>query len=64
MEFEVEIKETLSRTIRLEADSEDEAYKKVKNSYQQEEIVLDNDDYVETEFFVTPLVTNRNENNH
>ncbi len=47
--FEFEIQELLSRIIEVEAQNEDEAYLKVKEMYQKEEIVLDNSDCVETE---------------
>lgn len=48
--FKIEVKETLSRTIEIEANSADEAFLKIQNLYKNEEIVLDADDYVETEF--------------
>lgn len=48
--FKIEVKETLSRIVEIEANSYDEAYFKVKEMYNSEEIVLDADDYIETEF--------------
>lgn len=48
--FKIEIKETLSRVIEIEANSADEAFSKIENLYKNEEIVLDADDYFETEF--------------
>ncbi|HPK08927.1 MAG: DpnD/PcfM family protein [Ignavibacteriae bacterium] len=48
--FKIEVKETLSRIIEIEAISEDEAYFKVKEMYRNEEIVLDENDFVETDF--------------
>lgn len=48
--FRIEVKETLSRTIEIEANSMDEAYSKVREMYRDEEIVLDSEDYIETEF--------------
>jgi len=48
--FKIEIKETLSRIIEIEANSVDGAFSKIENLYKNEEIVLDADDYVETEF--------------
>jgi hypothetical protein len=48
--FKIEVKETLSRIIEIEANSADEAFSKIQDSYNKEEIVLDADDYVETEF--------------
>jgi hypothetical protein len=48
--FKIEVKETLSKIIEIEANSVDEAFSKIKDLYKKEEIVLDSDDYVETEF--------------
>ncbi|MBK9246969.1 MAG: DpnD/PcfM family protein [Ignavibacteria bacterium] len=48
--FKIEVIETLSRTIEIEANSMDEAYSKVREMYRDEEIVLDSDDYIDTEF--------------
>lgn len=47
--FKIEVKETLSRIIEIEAYSNDEAVLKVKEMYQKEEIVLSSDDFVTTE---------------
>jgi len=47
--FEFEIQEVLSRNIEIKARTEDEAFQKVKEMYQKEEIVLDSSDYVDTE---------------
>lgn len=47
--YQIEIKEFLSRTIEIEANSVEEAVSMVKNHYQHEEIVLDSDDCVTTE---------------
>jgi hypothetical protein len=47
--FEFEVKEMLSRIIEITAENENEAYEKVKEMYQNEEIVLDNTDYLDTE---------------
>ncbi len=47
--FEFEIKELLARTIEIKARTEDEAFQKIKEMYQKEEIVLDSSDYVDTE---------------
>ena len=49
-EFEIEIKETLSRIIEIKAKSENDAFLKVKKMYNNEEIVLDDSDFVDTEF--------------
>ena len=48
--FKIEVKETLSRIIAIEANSADEAFSKIQDLYKKEKIVLDADDYVETEF--------------
>ena len=48
--FKIEVKETLSRIIKIEANSAEEAFLKIQNLYKNEELVLDADDYVETEF--------------
>ena len=47
--FEFEIKELLSRLVKVKANTEDEAYLKVKEMYQKEEIVLESSDYMDTE---------------
>lgn len=48
--FKIEVKETLSRIIEIEANSDDEAFSKIKELYKKEEIVLDAEDYINTEF--------------
>jgi hypothetical protein len=48
--FKIEVKETLSRIIEIEASSKDEALLKIEELYRKQEIVLDADDFVETEF--------------
>lgn len=48
--FKIEVKATLSRVIEIEANSADEAFLKIQDLYNKEEIVLDANDYVETEF--------------
>lgn len=47
--YTIEIQETLSRIIEIEASSAEEAIYKVKQMYREEEIVLGGDDYVLTE---------------
>lgn len=61
MNFEVEIEETLSKIIRIEAISERAAYEKIKNDYRQCNIVLDSNDYVSTKFIVKPINANESE---
>jgi len=48
--FKIEVKETLSRIIEVEADSIESAFSIVQDKYKVEEIVLDNDDFVDVEF--------------
>ena len=47
--FEIEVQEILSRVIRIEAENQSDALLKVKEKYRNEEIVLDANDYKETE---------------
>lgn len=46
-QFEIEIEEILQRAIKVEADSEEEAIRIVKEKYRNEEIVLDELDFKE-----------------
>jgi hypothetical protein len=48
--FKIEVKETLSRIIEIDANSIDEALDDVKKIYKKEEIILDSDDFIEVEF--------------
>lgn len=48
--FDVEIVETLARTITVEAQDELDARLLVEEMYRGEEIVLDSGDFVEVEF--------------
>lgn len=48
--FKIEVKETLSRIIEIQADSNEEALLKIEDLYKKQEIVLDADDFIETEF--------------
>ena len=43
--FTVEIKETLTRIIEVEAENVDSALSEIKSKYKNEEIVLTSDDY-------------------
>lgn len=47
--YQVEINETLSRVVEIEAENESDAISKIKDLYRQEKIVLDSDDYLDTE---------------
>ena len=57
--FKFEIQEILSRIIEVEAKNEDEAYLKVKEMYNKEEIVLDSSDV--TNFNIKKVLTDYNE---
>ena len=47
--YQIEITETLQRVVELKAKSGEDAYAKVKKMYDDEEIVLDNSDYIDTD---------------
>lgn len=49
-EIEIEITETLSRIVSVKASDYSEALGIVKDMYNNEEIVLDSGDYVDTDF--------------
>lgn len=51
-EFAIEVIETLSRIEYVEAESEDEALKRVRTMYFDEGIVLDSSDWMSTDFYV------------
>ena len=48
--YNVEITETLRRTVTVEARDYDEAISKVRNAWRQSEYVLDADDFLEAGF--------------
>lgn len=48
--FEIEITELLSRIIKIEAHNKNEAIIKAIDMYRNEEIILDNSDYLTTEY--------------
>lgn len=50
--YHIEIQETLVRVVGVEALSLDSAIVQVQEMYNNEEIVLDSDDYMDTEFLV------------
>lgn len=50
--YKIEITETLQRQIEIEANSKEEAERIAKQKYQNEEIVLSSDDYVDTSISV------------
>ncbi|MDD2284071.1 MAG: DpnD/PcfM family protein [Paludibacter sp.] len=47
--FEIEIREVLSRVIKVESKNQTDAILKVQEMYRNEEIVLDSGDYLETD---------------
>ena len=47
--YKIEIQEHLSRIIKIEASSAEEAIDKAREMYRAEEIVLGGDDWVKTE---------------
>lgn len=48
--FIIEITETLQKQIQVDADSEEDAIYKIKNQYNQSIIVLDESNYIDTQF--------------
>lgn len=50
--FCIEVKETLSQLVEVTADTTDEALSLVKHRYQNEEIVLEADSHIATDFSV------------
>ncbi|MDY0266380.1 MAG: DpnD/PcfM family protein [Methanimicrococcus sp.] len=50
MKYQIEITETLQKTINVESENFESALEKVKRLYQHGEIVLDSNDFVDTEF--------------
>ena len=49
MEYLIEIKETLSKQLKVEANSAEEAICKVKKQYRDSKIILTADDFVDYE---------------
>lgn len=58
--YKIEITETLQRQIEVEASSKEEALKKIKEQYQNQEIVLNENDYVDTEYSYIEKIKNKN----
>lgn len=50
MKYKVQITETLQKIIEVDASNENEAILNVKEKYKKEDIVLDETDYIDTEF--------------
>lgn len=53
MEFQIEITETLQKTITVEAINLEDALMKARSQYENETIVLDSDDFVDVEFDIS-----------
>ena len=52
MKLKVEITEILQKTVEVEANDFNEALLLIKNKYKNEEIVLDDTNYIDAEFKV------------
>lgn len=50
MKFNIEITETLQKTIEIEAETEQEALDKVEQHYWGGDIYLNSEDYTDTQF--------------
>ncbi|MDD3922550.1 MAG: DpnD/PcfM family protein [Endomicrobiaceae bacterium] len=48
--FKIEIQETLSKIVDIEADSIEEALQIAESKYKEEKIILDSSNYVDTDF--------------
>ena len=46
--YTIEITETLQKQVKIKANSQEEAERKVREQYQNNEIVLDSNDYIDT----------------
>jgi hypothetical protein len=55
IKYEVEILETLSRTIDVEAATPDEALYIVKERYRKEDIVLESNDFFDVDFIIKSI---------
>lgn len=51
MIFKIEVRETSSRIVEIEAESSEQAIDFVRNDYENEKIVLDAEDFEDYEFF-------------
>ena len=52
--FKIEITETLQKQVEVEADTEEDAISKIRNQYYQSNIVLDESNYIDTQFDLFP----------
>ncbi len=50
--YSIEVLEVLSRIVEVEASDEEDAIEQVRQMYRKCDIVLDDSDYIETEFSV------------
>ena len=50
--YSIEVLEVLSRIVEVEASDKEDAIERVRQKYRKCEIVLDDSDYIETEFSV------------
>lgn len=48
--YKVEITETLQKTIEVEADNKEDALHKLMKMYKNEEVILDDNDFVDLDF--------------
>ncbi|MGP5010447.1 DpnD/PcfM family protein [Psychrobacter glacincola] len=48
--FQIEIVETLSNIVEVNAENEQEALSKVRDMYRNEEVILYADDFIDTKF--------------
>lgn len=55
----VEITETLQRQVIIEAKSYEEAQSKAKQQYDEEIIILNENDYIDTEFTVVSRIKDK-----
>lgn len=57
--YKMEITETLQHTEIIDAEDQEKAIKKLKEKYDNQEIVLDSDNHVSTEFHVLERIKKR-----
>lgn len=50
--FSIEIIETLLKTVIIEANDAEQALSKVQEMYKNEQVILDSDNYLDTEFLI------------
>lgn len=59
--FKVEITETYQKQEIVEAQNENEAIKKLKEKYRNEELILNEENYITTEFEVIEKIRKRDD---